>query len=547
MLDQFRQMHWSAVVRIAQSMPKRSAEDNFALGMSLAHLGRLQEAGQALLAGERQCPSDKRFATELGGVAFEQKQYGSAAHWLRRAHRLAPSDEYVNNFLGSVYFLAGNLDAALLYWNPAGKPSIDNLDLDPHLRVHRLLLERTFAFAPHAVLEAPQLAATEMRLDGLGIFPAWSLHLNALPDGHFNAVFRAQEQDGFGAGPLEAAVSTFGGLPYQTIYPAYGNIGRSAMNVDSLFRWDAQKRRAWIQLSAPLNQLPWWRWQISTDLRNENWAIRRSFSGPAPTLASLNLKRESLRATLTSLSTARLQWTAGGELVHRSFRNVLAGSALPPALLANGFELRQIAAVQAPLLRTPQYRFSLTGAASSEFARTFSSPSHASETLQASAFAHWLPEMQGNRYEITQRLRTGKIFGTVAFDDLFLFGMDRDDTNLWLRAHIATRDGRKGSAPIGNGYLLSNTDFFRRLYTNGLFTLHAGPLLDIGRMAAPVAGLSTQQWLVDAGLEARITVLHTSVVLSYGRDLRSGANAFYGSAAPPASAAGAGTASALAQ
>jgi hypothetical protein len=111
--------------------------------------------------------------------------------------------------------------------------------------------------------------------------------------------------------------------------------------------------------------------------------------------------------------------------------------------------------------------------------------------------------------------------------------MDRDDSDLNLRAHIATRDGRKGSAPIGNAYFLANTDVFRRLYSNGLLTIDAGPLLDIGKMAAPTTGLSAGQWLFDTGVEARLTVLHTSIVISYGRDLRSGANAFYGTAAPP--------------
>ncbi|HEY1807766.1 MAG TPA: hypothetical protein VGG42_04340, partial [Acidobacteriaceae bacterium] len=484
-------------------------------------------------AGARQCPDDKRFPTELAGVAFEQKRHAAAAHWLRRAHHLDPTDSYVNNFLGTVDFLSGNLDAALGAWNRLHKPIINDLDLDPHLRVQHLLLERAFAFSPHAVLEEPQFATTAVRLEGLGIFPAWSLHLNALPNGHFDAVFRAQEQDGFGASPLEAAVSTFGGLPYETIYPSYADIHHSAMNVESLLRWDAQKRRAWIELSAPLNHLPWWRWQMSADLRNENWAIRQSFTGPGPVLASLNLKRESFEANLTSLSTARLQWSAGGELAHRNFRSVVPGAALTPSLLTSGFELRQLAWLRAPLLHLPAHRFTLDGAARSAFARTFSNPSYASETLRGSAVANWLPQMEGDRYELRQQLRGGRIFGTVPFDDLFLFGMDRDDTNLWLHAHLATRDGRKGSAPVGNGYLLSNTDFYRRLYSNGLLTIHVGPLIDIGRMTAPNSGLSAEQWLFDAGIEARLTVLHTSVVLSYGHDLRTGANAFYGTAAPP--------------
>jgi tetratricopeptide (TPR) repeat protein len=521
------------VVRLAESAPALAPEDDFALGMAQAHLGRLAKAERALRAGERECRDDKRFPTELGGVAFEQKRYSTAAYWLRRALRLDPDDAYLSNFLGTVYFLSGNLDAALQAWNRIHKPTINTLDLDPHLRVHRLLLERAFAFSPHAVLKEPQFATTALRLDGLGIFPGWSLHLNVLPDGHFNAVFRAQEQDGFGASPLQAAVSTLGGLPYETIYPSYSDMHRSAMTVESLLRWDAQKRRAWAALSAPLNNLPWWRWQIAADLRNENWAIRRSFTGNAPVLASLNLERESLSATLTSLSTARLQGSAGGEVAHRNFRSVLPGRALTAPLLTSGFELRQLASIRAPLLHLPQHRFTLDGTGSSVFARTFSTPSYASETLQGSAVADWFPQMEGDRYELRQQLRGGRILGTVPLDDLFLFGMDRDDTNLGLRAHLTTRAGRKGSAPIGNGYLLSNTDFYRRLYTNGLLTIHVGPLLDIGRMTAPTSGLSAQQWLFDAGVEARLTVLHTSVVLSYGRDLRTGANAFYGTAAPP--------------
>lgn len=531
--EKFRQQDWAGVVRVVETLPTRTAADQFALGMALAHLGRLAEAERALRSGERQCPEDKRFPTELAGVAFEQKHYPAAARWLRQARRFDANDTYVSNFLGTVYFLSGNLDAALENWNRVEKPAIDNLDLDPHLRVRRLLLGRAFVFSPHEVLKEPQLATTSLRLDGLGIFPAWSLHLNALANGHFDAVFRAQEQDGFGAGPLQAAVSTFSGLPYATVYPSYANIHESAMNVESLFRWDAQKRRAWVDWSAPLNGLPWWRWQISSDLRNENWAIRRSFTGAAPVLASLNLEREALDATLTSLSTARVQWSAGGEVAHRDFRSVVAGTALTAPLLTHGFELRQLASVRAPLLHLPEHRFTLEGEGRSGFARTFSSTSYASETLEGSAQAEWFPQMEGDGYELTQQLRGGRIFGTVPFDDLFLFGMDRDDSNLGLRAHIATRDGRKGSAPIGNGYLLSNTDFFRRVYTNGLLTVHAGPLLDIGRMTAPTSGLSSHQWLFDAGVEARLTVLHTSVVLSYGRDLRTGANAFYGTAAPP--------------
>jgi hypothetical protein len=140
--------------------------------------------------------------------------------------------------------------------------------------------------------------------------------------------------------------------------------------------------------------------------------------------------------------------------------------------------------------------------------------------------------MEGDRWDLREELRAGKIFGSPPFDDLFVIGMDRDDTDLWMRGHIATRDGRKGSSPVGDSFLLSNTDVLRRVYGNGLMSIHAGPLLDVGKITAPTPGLSSGEWLADAGLEARVTVLHTSLVLSWGRDLRAGKNAFWGTVAP---------------
>jgi hypothetical protein len=521
------------VVRLAAAMPERSGDVDFDYGMALGHLNRLSEAHDVLLDGSRRCPGQKRFPIELAGVAFEQNDYTQVSHWLRRGLRLDPGDSYANDFLGTVYFLSGNLEAALKYWNRVQRPAIAGLDLDPHLRVHHLLLDRAFAFAPASELRERQLITTETRLDALGIFPSYNIHLDARPDGTFNAVFRAQEQNGLGSSPLGAAVSTFGGAPYETLYPSYSNIGRAAMNFDSLVRFDAQKRRAWGELSAPLQGLPQWRWQISTDLRNENWAIRRSFTGDAPVLGSLNLEREAAGGTLTSLASGTWQWSAGGELSHRTFRDVVTGSALTPALVRPGFELKQFAAVRDLVVALPEDRFTLTGGASSDFARTLNTPARVSEKLQGGVAAHWLPGMEGDHYELSEHLRAGKIFGTVPFDDLFLLGMVRDDSDMWMRGHLGTRDGRKGSSPVGDGYLLSNTDFLRRVYGNGLMAIDLGSILDVGRMAAPTSGLSAGQWLVDAGVEARLRVLNTSVVLSYGRDLRSGTNALFGVAGGP--------------
>ena len=356
------------------------------------------------------------------------------------------------------------------------------------------------------------------------------MRLLASADGSFDADFHALERDGFGSSRIEALVATFAGAPYETIYPSYFNIGGSAANFESLLRWDANKRRAWFSLSAPLYELPQRRVQLSFDARDENWVIRQSFTGPAPALGSLNLERQVFTALLTSFSSARLQWSTGAELSHRSYRNVVDGTALTPALVSSGFELKPMASIEDKILDFPERRFSLTAAASSEVARLWSTPPLLFGKLHGSAAAHWFPQAQGDSYEAQQRLRVGRTFGGAPFDELFMLGMERDN-DLWMCGQIGTRDGRKGSSPLGNNYFVSNTDFYKRLYGKGLFTIKAGPLLDIGRAGAPTSGLSNGKWLFDAGAEVKLSVLGTSVSLIYGRDLRSGANAFYGTAA----------------
>src|SRR5581483_9089900 len=134
-------------------------------------------------AGHRLCPADKRFSVELAGDAFQQKRYGDAATWLRKVLKLDPRDAYALNFAGSDYFLMGNLDAALKYWNRAQKPYVASLRFDPQLRLERRILDRAFAFAPAQVLRRDQFAATEARLQALGIFPVDNIGLHARADG----------------------------------------------------------------------------------------------------------------------------------------------------------------------------------------------------------------------------------------------------------------------------------------------------------------------------------------------------------------------------
>jgi tetratricopeptide (TPR) repeat protein len=517
---------WDEIVRLASPLSSRSADMDFYYGSALAHLGRFDEAESTLQSGRRLAPRDARFPIELAGIAFKKKRYSRAVPHLRQALKMSPNDPYANDFLGTVYFLVNNLPAALKYWNRIDKPAIDVVSLDPVPQMSPALLDRAFAISPGAILKLPQLLDTDARVRGLGIFPHYQFDLRALDDGKFDAVFRSQELNGFGDGRLESLVLFLHELPFQAVTPGYFNLLHQSVNLTSLVRWDPQKRRIFAELSGPFEHSGKFRYELVADFRNENWALRNGFTGPAPTLASLNLRRELATFDLASFASDRLRWKLGAELSNRGYRSVVAGGVLTSDLLAAGFQLKQHAQVAGTLFRIPDRRFALNGEASSEAARLWSQPRESFEKLQGSLGWLWSPHAEGDDYQMQQRIRAGETFGQVPFDELFMLGLERDN-ELPLRAHIGTRDGRKGSAPIGRNYFLHSWEVDKNLFSNGLMTVKVGPLLDIGNITNPGAALGSRKWLFDTGAQVKLRVFTTTVVFSYGRDLRSGSNAFY--------------------
>jgi tetratricopeptide (TPR) repeat protein len=522
---------WDEIAREGTIPSPADADIDYCYGSALAQIGRLDDARRAFLVGRRLSPRDKRFPIELAGVAFKQKRFSSAAVWLRRALRLDPNEAYANDFLGTVYFLQGNLDAALKYWNRIAKPQIDTVRPDHPLHIRPALLDRALAFSAASELRLAELETSRARVAGLDIFSAARFQLAARPDGTFDVALNLQERNRWGSSVWEALLSTLSGVGYQTLYPAYFNMGGSAINVTSLVRWDAQNRRLEGTLSGPLRGNPKWRYRLGVDLRNENWDLRNSFAGPAPVLASLNLRRQAGGVEIDSFNTGRWGWSAGAEFSHRDYRSVVPGATLTPALLLTGPQLKQIARIHSNLLRLPERRLTLEGSASSQLARIWSQPAHAFAKLQGGILVHWLPKAEGDDYEMQSQLRTGGIAGQPPFDELYMLGMERDN-DLWMRAHIGTRDGRKGSAPLGRRYFLSNSEIDKNVYGNGLITVKLGPFLDSGKITELAQNLGSQKWLWDTGAQAKVRVLGVGVTFVYGKDLRTGNNAFYFTARP---------------
>ncbi len=529
-VDQAKQLyeaqHWQEIVSLAESVQNPSADLDFYYGTALAQLGRLEDGQRVFKDGARLQPQDKRFPLELAGIAFKQKRYPQAVHYLRRALRLDPRDTYGNDFLGTVYFLQGNIEAALKYWNQVDKPQIAEVRGAPAPRVSPVLLDRAFTFAPASSLQLPDLLTSDVRIGGLEIFPSYQFDLRARDDGRFDILFRNRERDGWGQTKLERLFLLFRGLPFLSVTPEFYNLRHQAINFVSAYRWDAEKRRLYAEVSSPSKGNPKFRYGLIADLRSENWDIRKSFQGPAPLLGSLNMRRESGAARFSSFETGRWRWSVGAELSHRDFRSVIPGVVLTPSLLAKGYQLKQSAQLNAMLWHVPERRLTFEGGLSSQAGRLWSEPSHSFEKLQGSARFRWLPQAQGDDYEVQHQIRAGKTFGEVPFDELYMLGLERDN-DLWMRGHIGTRDGRKGSAPLGRNYFLSNWEVDKNVFGNGIFTVKLGPFLDTGRITDESGALGSHKWLWDTGAQAKVSVFGIGVTFSYGKDLRSGNNALY--------------------
>jgi tetratricopeptide (TPR) repeat protein len=526
----FAEERWEEIVRIAEDDAERSADANYYYGTALARLGRWDEAKRAFRIGLSQQPGDKRFSLELAGVCFRKKNYAEAAGHLRRALRLDPTDTYANDFLAGVYFLQGNVEAALKYWNRVSKPEIEEVRTEPAPRVAPALLDRAFTIAPATALDLRELQNTKARVRGLNIFSNYRFNFEARQDGKFDVVFRASERNADSKWAWLLALLR--GLPYQTVNPEFFNIRRRAINSESLIRWDAEKRRLWTNLSGPLFGDPKRRFHLDLDLRDENWDGGQTNVCPltGQTLVcpadSLKLRKQAFAASATSFVNGRWDWSTGFEFSHRNFRDVGAGGVLTPQLLSQGFQLKHLGQLNYILLDAPERRFTLAGGASTQLGRIWSQQSRVFAKLQGSMEARWFPQSAGDDYEMRGKIGAGQTLGESPFDELFILGVERDN-DLWMRAHVGTRNGRKGGAPMGRDYILSNWELDKKVYDNGLMRFKLGPFLDSGKITDSGAGLGSQTWLWDLGAQAKVQALGVGIVFSYGKDLRSGNNAFY--------------------
>ncbi len=525
----YSEKKWDETVHTSAGPATQPAEFDYLRGMALMHLERWQEAREAFSAGLRKSPKDSRFPMERAGAEYRQKDFSAAKKDLRDALRLNPNDEYAEEFLGTIYLLEGNLEAALKYWNRVEKPRLAALRLDPEPRLNQGLTSSAIAFMAPQVVREDSWLTTKARLENLGVFSQSRLELAPEGDADYAAVLHLNERNGWGSSKRSGLISLLSGTPYQTVYPEWYNFGDRAINFSSLVRWDAQKRRAFATLSTSVEGRADRVVSIFVDARDENWNLSQTFTGTPSPPTDLNLRRIETGVAFNFVMNGNWSWTAGAGAIGRTFQN--GDASLPAAAVpffTNGTSMEGWLGAKRSLVRVPERRFTVYGTAESRFGRGFKSDLGAFGSLSGCLQANWLPHARGEDDAVRFQVRGSRMFGNVPLDQLFELGLDRD-TTLWLRGHSATIDGKKGRAPLGRRYVLLNSEYDKTIYDGGFVRFQAGPFLDMGKITDSSRLFGDSRWLVDTGVQVRVRVLGSvSVVLSYGRDLRNGRGAFFG-------------------
>jgi hypothetical protein len=511
----FQAQDWQAIAQLQRSdLTRAPAEHALYLGIALARLERWEDARRALEAGRVRFASDPRFLVELAGVAFRQERLSEAKALLSRALRLAPEDTHASYFIGVLYFMEGNLDAALKYWNRIGAPRIEAIAMTPQPRMNPELLDRAFAISPASVLRLADLDLTRAQLDLLQVFSRYKFRLEPRADDKFDLVFQSLERHLSRAGTLPWAVSLLREIPWQSVRLDFFDVGGAAVNFQSMARWDSDKQRYSASVAKPVLNKPKHRVKFWLDGRREQWALDRAFGAAAP-----EFHMETLEGgiALESVLDGKTTWSTGAIARNRAFN--LSGAR--DARREDGALLRYDVGLRRRLLMLPESRMTLRSSAGLQLGKVFSSSRTRYGRVVGQLQWEWFARPVGDDWRVSETLQGSAGAGAAPFDELYRFGLERDN-DLLMRGHSGTSDGRKGAGPLGRDYLLSNFELDKTVYQGALWSLRAGPFLDTGRMWDPDGRFGSSRWLWDLGLQVKLGLPGVAVAFSFGKDLRSG-------------------------
>lgn len=512
---------WVQLIDVLFRLDPRTVDQDYLLGLSLSRLEQLVEAERVFQSGMERAPNDPRFPLAIAGIEFKRGQLSEAERLLHAARKLGADADYVNEFLGTIYYLRDNLHAALKYWNRVGRPEISSLRFVPAPSIDTVLFDRFFTFARNEVLTLEQLSATQKRIEASRVFSRSRFQLDPLDETRFELTFLSTPRTGINHGRKAALFSIAKELPFQTVRFDIFNPWKRASTWENSYRFQSTRQRLLSRFAKRLESAPQWGYWFSLDLRSEVWELNPSFSrndfGP--------FDFEKVGGSTGFEYLGSDDWRVVSDF-HLEWREFKGFSGPTGGRFTDGALLRLAADIRHSFWRRPEEDLELGTYLRGGLGSVRADDYGVFPWIEGGLFFSSYLDRSNHDWRVVANLRAGRIGEGAPFDQLFVLGIDQD-TDLWLRGHSVIANGRKGNSPLGNQFFLLSTGIVRPLWESGLLALEIGPFVDSGWIEDTAGQFAPGEWLVDLGVQLNVRLLGDLVVqLSYGRDLKDGSDAF---------------------
>jgi tetratricopeptide (TPR) repeat protein len=516
-----------AVNILSQARNAQPSADVFLyLGIAYGNMKEYQKAEEALTEGAVRYPDDSRFHTELAGVYFATQAVDKARAELNRALSINSSDRYASDLLASIDMSRGDTETALRYWNKTQQPVIDDILHNYYLNFGSSVVRDAVAFRPAGVLKYDDWKTTEARLFATNNFVNVGLEVEPtrVPD-RYDAIIRTSDKTNSLTDVLWNGAK---GLPYQTNYVNFWNIGNSGVNWNSFYRWDGNRHGADGRLQVPLLIPGILQVEFGETWRSERWnltpSIRPQFAAQG---SNVRYRGNALAVGLSHIPHYRFEWGGGFAYANRYAQGdipQIATNSLNSALFLANTSVR--------LTDRSSYRnrLHIEGFLSRKsILSDFNFGGGTAELNNRITFS------KPQREYLDWTIKGGTSRGSRPFEEYFMLGLDLHPQNL-LRGHKLAKNGLLGNGPTGTDFVLGNLDYERRLVTLPLFNtlnlpfvvVKAEVFLDSGKIWDRTNVFQNSKLLVDTGAGLKFETPTGALNVVYGRSLRDGQSVLIG-------------------
>ena len=299
--------------------------------------------------------------------------------------RPAAGDARANEYLGTLYFVEANYDAAVKYWNRAGKPRIDALEYSPALPLDPVLVNRLEPVSRGDLLTPEKLRYTRRLLDSLGFLGRQQVEVIAEPEERYTLLVRTTTRASF-----PKPLTTLRGAPFLAAHVDFYNLRSSGINWTTMVRFDAQKRRLLTVIDAPLRRRPKWRYSLSGDGRREVWNTGGE---------DFRMNRQEAGVDLRLTAENGVDWRNGFLVSSRDFPGSSGMAEGPGLKYRTGFGKR--------LFDWPEKALTLDSHVRWELGRLLSGPRDLYSRLQGTVAVEWHPRARRSAWLASLRAHAG--------------------------------------------------------------------------------------------------------------------------------------------